>query len=66
MDSGELEVFAAVANLRSFSAAARRLTLTTAAVSKAVARLEARLDTRLFTRTTRRVVPTSEGEELYA
>ena len=55
----ELAVFAAVAEMRSFSAAARRLKLTTGGVSKAVARLEARLNVRLYTRTTRRVMATA-------
>jgi len=42
----------------SFSAAARRLGLTPAAVSKNVARLEARLGVRLFQRSTRRLTLT--------
>lgn len=61
----DLAAFRAVAETRSFSASARRLRLTTAGVSKAVIRLETRLGVRLFTRTTRRVVPTAEGEEFY-
>lgn len=60
----DLAAFTAVCETRSFSAAARQLRVTTAAVSKAVMRLEARLGVRLLTRTTRRVVPTPEGEEL--
>ena len=63
---GDLAAFAAVAEARGFGAAARRLGVTTAAVSKAVIRLEARLGVRLLTRTTRRVVPTPEGEALHA
>lgn len=46
----------------SFSAAARTLGLTPAAVSKNIASLEARLGVRLFNRTTRSVRPTPEGE----
>lgn len=47
---------------RSFSAAARRLGLTPAAVSKNVARLEANLGVRLFQRSTRRLTLTEAGE----
>lgn len=61
----DLHAFVAVSEARSFSAAARRLSVTTAAVSKAVIRLEARLGVRLFTRTTRRVTPTREGVEFF-
>jgi DNA-binding transcriptional LysR family regulator len=62
----DLAPFAAVAEAKSFAAAARRLRLTTAGVSKAVIRLETRLGARLFTRTTRRVALTAEGAEFYA
>ncbi|MGQ3000232.1 MULTISPECIES: LysR family transcriptional regulator [Variovorax] len=50
----------------SFSAAARRLGLTPAAVSKNVARLEARLGVRLFQRSTRRLTLTEGGERFLA
>ena len=53
--------FIAVADAGSFSAAAKRLGLTTAGTSKAVLRLEDRLGVRLFARTTRRVRLTEEG-----
>lgn len=46
-----------------FSAAARRLGLTPAAVSKNVARLERHLGVRLFQRTTRQLRLTSEGDD---
>jgi LysR family transcriptional regulator, regulator for bpeEF and oprC len=62
----DLAGFVAVAETNSFAAAARRLSITTAGVSKSVLRLEARLGVRLFTRTTRRVALTSEGERFYA
>ncbi len=61
----DLGAFVAVFEAQSFSAAARRLQVTTAGVSKAVIRLESRLSVRLFTRTTRRVVATEEGNEFY-
>jgi len=46
----------------SFSAAARRLGLTPAAVSRNVAQLEANLGVRLFQRSTRRITLTEAGE----
>lgn len=57
-----LESFVRSAELRSFSAAARRLGLTPAAVSRNVARLEANLGVRLFQRSTRRLTLTEAGE----
>jgi DNA-binding transcriptional LysR family regulator len=54
---------AQVADSGSFSAAARALDLTPAAVSKNVAALEALLRVRLFNRTTRRVTLTDEGRQ---
>jgi len=59
-----LGLFLAVAEERSFAAAARRLGLSPSATGKAVARLEARLGIPLFNRTTRQVSLTAEGELL--
>ena len=56
-----LQSFVLSAELGSFSAAARRLGLTPAAVSKNVARLEASLGLRLFQRSTRRLTLTEGG-----
>jgi DNA-binding transcriptional LysR family regulator len=61
-----LESFVQSAEGGSFSAAARRLGLTPAAVSKNVARLEARLGVRLFQRSTRRLTLTESGERFLA
>ena len=44
--AGEMEVFVLAAELRSFSAAGRKLKLSPSAVSKLVTRLENRLGTR--------------------
>ncbi len=57
----QMEAFAAVAELKSFSAAAERMGLTAQAVSQLVAELEAVLSFRLFDRTTRRVSLSSAG-----
>ncbi len=56
-----MTVFRRVAELHSFSAAARDLGLSNAAVSKHVATLEERLQARLLHRTTRKVSLTSAG-----
>lgn len=60
-----LESFVRSAEAGSFSAAARQLGLTPAAVSKNVARLEARLGVRLFQRSTRKLTLTESGERLF-
>jgi DNA-binding transcriptional LysR family regulator len=60
--SGEMAVFAKVAQEGSLSAAARALGLTPSAVSRVIARTELRLGTRLLLRTTRSISLTPEGE----
>ena len=60
-----LESFVQSAETGSFSAAARRLGLTPAAVSKNVARLERHLGLRLFHRSTRRLTLTTGGEQFF-
>jgi DNA-binding transcriptional LysR family regulator len=55
-------VFVAVAEQESFAAAARKLSRTPAAVTRAVAELEASLSTRLLNRTTRSVALTEAGQ----
>lgn len=59
-----LPIFLAVAELRSFTAAARSLGMSPSATSQAVARFEAELKTPLFVRTTRSVRLTDAGERL--
>jgi DNA-binding transcriptional LysR family regulator len=59
-----IEPFVAVAETRSFRAAAARLGVSTAAVSKAVRKLEDELGVPLLQRTTRHVSVTPEGEAL--
>ena len=59
-----LQVFVNVADGGGFSAAARRLSMSPPAVTRAIAMLEDRLGTRLFTRTTRSVRLTESGERI--
>jgi len=59
-----LESFLRSAEALSFSAAARRLSLTPAAVSRNIAMLERNLGVRLFQRSTRRLTLTEAGEGL--
>jgi len=61
-----LESFVRSAEGRSFSAAARRLALTPAAVSRNVAMLERNLGVRLFQRSTRKLTLTEAGEQFLA
>jgi DNA-binding transcriptional LysR family regulator len=58
-------VFTRVAEMESFTAAAKSLGLPKATASNAVQQLEARLKTRLLHRTTRRVRLTQDGAVLY-
>lgn len=58
----EMQVFAAVAQDQGFSAAARRLGMSAASVTRAVAALEKRIGTSLLTRTTRSVHLSEAGQ----
>src|SRR5439155_16113162 len=63
---GVLAVFLAVAEERSFTKAAKRLQVSTSALSHAIRRLEEQIGVRLLARTTRSVSPTDAGEQLLA
>jgi len=60
--SQELQLLVELARAGSFSAAAREMGVTTAAVSKRLAQIEDRLGVRLLNRNTRRISLTAEGE----
>jgi DNA-binding transcriptional LysR family regulator len=64
MDVDRLRVFVAVAEARSFTAAASRLRMPKSSVSREISRLEADTGVRLLHRTTRQVTPTSAGQAL--
>jgi DNA-binding transcriptional LysR family regulator len=66
LDLNALPVFAAVAEMGGFTAAAEQLGVAKAKVSLEIARLEAQLGVTLFVRTTRRVSLTDAGQALYA
>ncbi|MCZ7482699.1 LysR family transcriptional regulator [Rhizobium rhizogenes] len=65
-DLNALSVFALVAELKSFSAAADRMGVSRSAVSQTIRRLEEMLGLALVLRTTRSVSLTEAGEGLYA
>jgi len=60
----DLVAFVAVAEARSFTAAAAKLGVSQSALSQTIRSLEARLGIRLLTRTTRSVAATEAGERL--
>ena len=65
IENKDLRVFATVVRKASFVAAAEELGMSPAYVSKRVGMLEAALGVRLFHRTTRQVVVTDDGEQVY-
>jgi LysR family transcriptional regulator, regulator for bpeEF and oprC len=65
MDLSALSSFVAVADRRSFTAAAAALGITASGISKAVGRLEDELGVRLFNRSTRSLSLTSDGAAFY-
>lgn len=64
LDVDSLRVFVRVAELRSFTQAARQLQMPKARASAHVQKLESTLGTQLLLRSTRMVRPTLEGEQL--
>lgn len=60
-----MEIFVAVVDKGSFSAAGRLLGLTPSAVSRTIDRIEARLGARLLLRSTRALAMTADGEAYY-
>ncbi len=62
MDIDNIKAFIAVYRAGSFVDVANERNVASSTVSRAVATLEAQLNTRLFQRTTRKLVPTQEGE----
>lgn len=61
---GDLVAFLTVAEERSFTRAAARLSTSQSSLSHTIRRLEERMGVRLLTRTTRNVAPTEAGEQL--
>src|SRR5208283_3056292 len=64
-DLSILAAFLAIAEERSFTKAAKRLGVSTSAMSHAIRGLEETLGVRLLSRTTRSVAPTEAGEQLF-
>ena len=65
VENGDLRVLVSVVRKGSFSGAAEELGMSAAFVSKRIGMLEDALGVRLFERSTRRVVITDEGEQVY-
>lgn len=65
VENSDLRVFVTVVRKGGFSAAALELAMSPAFVSKRVGILEERLGVQLFERSTRRVVITDDGEQVY-
>ena len=61
-----LSAFLTVAELRSFTRAAKQLNVSASALSRAIRQLEEQIGVLLLTRSTRSVLPTHAGEELIA
>lgn len=61
----EMQIFTRIVDRRSFTQAAEDLNLPRATVTNSIKRLETRLGVRLLERTTRRVLPTPDGEAYY-
>lgn len=64
MEIRQLKAFLVIAETQTFTAGARRLGITQAAISMQIRQLEDELGIQLFTRTPRRVIITEAGEKL--
>jgi DNA-binding transcriptional LysR family regulator len=66
MEIRQLKAFLAIAEAKTFTAGARRVNVTQAAISMQIRQLEDEVGLQLFTRTPRRVILTEAGEHLLA
>jgi DNA-binding transcriptional LysR family regulator len=64
MEIKQLKAFVAIAETRTFTAGAKRVNVTQAAISMQIRQLEDEVGLQLFTRTPRRVILTEAGESL--
>lgn len=64
MDIKQLKAFLAIADAKTFTAGAKRVNITQAAISMQIRQLEKEVGIPLFTRTPRRVILTEAGEHL--
>src|SRR5688500_11872984 len=64
MEIRQLKAFLAIAEAKTFTAGARRVNVTQAAISMQIRQLEDEVGLQLFTRTPRRVILTEAGEHL--
>ena len=66
IDFNRLKVFYYIYNSNSISEAAKELRITGSAVSQHLKKLEQELNSHLFTRLHKKLVPTADGDQLYA
>ena len=66
MNLRQIEIFRAIRSTGSISAAARQLSISQPALSKALKHAEAQLTFKLFDRVKQRLIPTFEAEALFA
>ena len=64
MEIKQLKAFIAIAETKTFTAGAKRVNVTQAAISMQIRQLEDEVGLQLFTRTPRRVILTEAGESL--
>jgi DNA-binding transcriptional LysR family regulator len=64
MEIRQLKAFIAIAETKTFTAGAKQLNITQAAISMQIQQLEKEIGLQLFTRTSRRVIITEAGESL--
>jgi DNA-binding transcriptional LysR family regulator len=64
MEIRQLKAFVAIAETKTFTAGARQINITQAAISMQIQQLEKEIGLQLFTRTSRRVIITEAGEYL--
>ena len=66
IETSQLQTLVAVTKAKSFSKAAEHLGVTQSAISQSIKNLESKLEIKIFKRSGKFIVPTAEGERLFA